>query len=113
MNDLLMGVHVVVKTLSLEISRYRLRRLRQRILLKCVPHVQHDYFSSFNQSEHCFLALSLPFPSSLAYTPSLTVESGSFEPVNIFGRIGKSAAYIFYSILQLLREVKHFIYVRC
>ena len=40
-------------------------RLRQRILLKYVPHVQHDYFSSFNQSDHCFLASSLPLPSSL------------------------------------------------
>ena len=81
------GVDVVVKTLSLEISRCRLRRLCQRILIKWVPHVQHDYFSSFNQSEHCFLALSLPFRSSLAKTPSLTVESGSLEPVNIFRRI--------------------------
>ena len=26
--------------------------------LKSVPHVQHDYFSPFNQSDHCFLALS-------------------------------------------------------
>ena len=34
-------------------------RLRQRIALKCVPHVQHGYFSSFNQSDHCFLASSL------------------------------------------------------
>ena len=40
-----------------------LGRLRQRIVLKCVPHVQHDYFSSFNQS-HCFLASSLSLPSS-------------------------------------------------
>ena len=24
---------------------------RQRIVLKCMPHVQHDYFSSFNQSD--------------------------------------------------------------
>ena len=44
-------------------------RLRQRIGLKCVPHVQHDYFSSFNQSEHCFLASSLPLPSSLLKPP--------------------------------------------
>ena len=35
-------------------------RLRRRIALECVPHVQHDYFSSFNQSDHCFLASSLP-----------------------------------------------------
>ena len=38
----------VVKALNLELSQYRLPRLRQRILLKCVPHVQRDYFSSFN-----------------------------------------------------------------
>ena len=29
-------------------------------MLKCVPHVQHDYVSSFNQSDHCFLVSSLP-----------------------------------------------------
>ena len=34
-------------------------------VLKCVPHVQHDYFSSFNQSDHCFLASLLLLPSSL------------------------------------------------
>ena len=37
-------------------------RLREIILLKCVPHVQHDYFSPLNQSDHCFLASSLPLP---------------------------------------------------
>ena len=42
------------QTLNLEISR----GLRLRNVLKCVPHVQHDYFSSFNQS-HCFGALFL------------------------------------------------------
>ena len=36
-------------------------RLRQRIVLKYVP---HNYFSSFIQSDHCFLTLSLPLPSS-------------------------------------------------
>ena len=40
-------------------------RLRQRIVFKCVPHVQHDCFSSFNQSDHCFLASSLPLASTL------------------------------------------------
>ena len=40
-------------------------RLRQRILLKCVLHVQHDYFSSCNQSDHCFLAFSSPLLTSL------------------------------------------------
>ena len=27
-------------------------RVRQNITPKSVPHVQHDYFSSFNQSKH-------------------------------------------------------------
>ena len=62
MKDLLSCVHVVVKTLNLEILTLSFSRLSQRILLKCV---QHDYFSSFNQSGHCFLALSLPLPLSV------------------------------------------------
>ena len=39
------------------------------MLLKCVPRVQHDYFSSFNQSDHCLLVLSLLLPSSLLKLP--------------------------------------------
>ena len=38
-------------------------RQRQRIVLKCVAHVQHDYFSSFNQSDDFFPASSLPLHS--------------------------------------------------
>ena len=34
-----------------------------------MPHVQHEYFSSLNQSNHCFLASSLPLPSSLRKLP--------------------------------------------
>ena len=45
-------------------------RLRQRITVKCVPHAQHDYFSSFNQSDHCFVASSLPSPSPLLKLPN-------------------------------------------
>ena len=47
--------------LNLKSGNFKLSfgRLCQRIGLKCVPHVQHDYFSSFNQSDHCFLASSL------------------------------------------------------
>ena len=53
---LTVGFPVVVKTLNLEISPYRFRRLRLTvtILLKYLAHVQHDYFSSFNQSDHLF-----------------------------------------------------------
>ena len=32
--------------------------LRQKVARKSVLNVQHDYFSSFNQSYHWFLALS-------------------------------------------------------
>ena len=44
---------------NLKFGNFRLwfGRLRQRIVSKCVPHVQRNYFSSFNQSDHCFLAL--------------------------------------------------------
>ena len=52
-------------------------RPRQRIVLKCVPHVQHDYFSSFNQSDHCFLASSLPLPSSLLKLPDAATHSAN------------------------------------
>ena len=38
-------------------------------MIKCAPHVQHDYFSSFNQSDHCFLVSSLLLPSSLRKLP--------------------------------------------
>ena len=38
-------------------------RLRQSIVPKSMPHVQHDYFSSFNQSNRSFVALSLTLPS--------------------------------------------------
>ena len=47
MKDLLLGVYVIVTTINLEISTLWFGRLRQRIPLKCVLHVQHDNFSSF------------------------------------------------------------------
>ena len=83
MKDLLLCVHVVVKTLNLEISRfYRFGRLRQRIVLKSVLHVLHDYFSSFNQSDHCFVASLLLLPSSLLKLPNvlITAELPGFSP---------------------------------
>ena len=36
------------------------------LVLKCVLRVQRDYFSSFNQSDHCFLASSVPVPLPLS-----------------------------------------------
>jgi len=38
--------------------------LRQSIAPKSVPQVKHDYFSTFNQSNHWFVVFSLPLPSS-------------------------------------------------
>ena len=54
MKDFLLCVLTVVKTLKLDISPCRR-----------VPHVQHDYFASFNQSDHCFLGSSVSLPSPL------------------------------------------------
>ena len=65
MIDLLLCVRVVVKTLIWNFHVVIFGKLRQRFLLKCVPHVQHDYFPSFNQSDHCFIVQSLPWPLSL------------------------------------------------
>ena len=55
-------------SLNLKFGNFMLSfgRLRQKIVLRSVPHVQHDYFSSFNKSDHCFLASSLPFSSSFS-----------------------------------------------
>ena len=55
-------------SLNLEISRCHLAAYVKE-LYQCVPHVQHDYLYSFNQSDHCFLASSLQLPSSLLKTP--------------------------------------------
>ena len=50
------------------------RRLRQNIAPKSVPHVQHDYFSSLNQSNHWFVALSLMLPSSNLKFPTFSAS---------------------------------------
>ena len=49
-------------------------RLRQSIAPKSVPHVLHDYFSSFNQSNHWFVALYLMLPSSNLKLPSILLR---------------------------------------
>ena len=45
-------------------------RLRQN----SVPHVQHDYFSSFNQSNHRLVTVSLPMPSSFLKLPYMICD---------------------------------------
>ena len=49
-------------------------RLRQKIAPKSVPHVQHDYFASFSQSNHSFVVLSLP--SSFLKRPIRELKQG-------------------------------------
>ena len=63
MKDLILCVLVVVKTLNLEILRYYLAEYIKE--LYCMPHVQHYYFSLFNQPNHWLVALSLAMPSWL------------------------------------------------
>ena len=65
MKKLLFLVHVVIKNLRFRNLTLSLGRRRQRMLPKCVPHGQHYSFSSFNQSDHCFLELSLSLPPLL------------------------------------------------
>ena len=45
-------------------------RGRHGLVLKCVSHVQHDYFSSLDQSNSLFVALSLPFRSWMLKLPN-------------------------------------------
>lgn len=59
------GIHVLVNILNLEISCCCLPDYDNGNILKFVSHVQHDYFSSFDQSDYFFLASSLSLPSSL------------------------------------------------
>ena len=47
-------------------------RQRQNIAPKSVPHVQHDYFSSFNQASHWFVTLSWSLPSSFVKLPFIS-----------------------------------------
>ena len=64
---------VVVRTSNINISRLRLadyvKTKHKTMCGTCEPHVQQDYFSSFNQSNHWFLALLLPFSSPFLKLP--------------------------------------------
>jgi len=55
------------------------------------PHVQHDYFSLFNQSDHCFLVSSLPLPSSLLKlpeeAPTATATKTSLYKIELWERL--------------------------
>ena len=94
------------------------------VVVKFVPHLQNDYFSLLNQSDHCFLALFLQLPSSLLKLPNCSCLppclSSLFKLMK--RRLGagessmdgyvKSVADDSHGILRLLHKVKHFIYVK-
>ena len=72
-------------------------RLRQNMAPKSVPHVQHDYFSSFNQSNHWFVALSL----------TLTLPSSNLKFPIIPGRGYQQREYcvVFLHCFKFLKRV--------
>ena len=75
-------------------------RLRQEIAPKSVPHVQHDYFSSFNQWNHWFVMLSLP--SSFLKLSSYNVITIQRAPWNnCYAKVNKSRK-VFLCPLELI-----------
>ena len=69
MKDLLLCVHLNFGNFTLSYFR-----LRQRIVLKCVLHVQHDYFSSFNQSDRLFSGMVVAVAVILAQAPYCVIS---------------------------------------
>ena len=90
MKDLVSCVHIVakLKAFNFEVSRRHLADYVKE--LKSVRHVKHDYFSSFTQSDHCFLAswslLKLPICQRLRVLSVVIVShltyaaSACYEP---------------------------------
>ena len=75
MRDFLLRARVAVRSSNMKISRCRLADHIKKFTPKSALHVQHDYFFSFNQSNHWFVALQLPLPSSNLPTKALTAEA--------------------------------------
>ena len=61
------------QNLKFEMPTSSFGTLSQKIAPKSVPHVQHDFFHSFNQSYQWCVALSLPLPSSFRWLPILSI----------------------------------------
>jgi len=49
------------------------------MLIKGIPRVQHDYFSSFDQPDQCFLALSLPSNKNVKMKNARAARAASTE----------------------------------
>ena len=76
MKALLLRAHVVARTSKNENFTSSFSRLRQNIAPKSVPHVQYDYFCSFNQSNHRIVVLSFALPSSFLELPICPDKEG-------------------------------------
>ena len=114
MIDLLSGLHVVDKTINLEISRCRLADYAKKMLLKRVPHVQHNYFFLIQPIRSLFSGAVFAVVFVLAKNSLINAMKrrlGAGESY-VNGNV-KSVANDFHGILRLLRKVKDFIYVRC
>ena len=86
-------------------------RLRQNIAPKRVPHVQHDHFSSFNQWNHWFVALSLTMPSSNLKLPIIMLREQGWRSGDstrlppTWPGFGPRVGYVGCWFFTLLREV--------
>ena len=70
-------------------------KLRRKSALKSVLHAQHDYFSSFNQSHHWFVALSLPLLSWFLKLSIILVFDGRFPIYSSSPSVQKQGEAIF------------------
>ena len=77
-------------------------RLRQNIAPKSVLHVQHNYFSSFNQSNHWFVALSLTLQSSDLKLPNSSFCSPTICLVHriIVTSVPKDCNHLLYIVVR-------------
>ena len=75
-------------------------RLHQNIAPTSVPHVQHDHFSSFNQWNHWFVALSLTLPSSNLKLPNVCIAPNVLKFLfTSISQFNKSARYCLMRLL--------------
>lgn len=94
MKYLLLHAHAPAKTANVVISRCCFEG-RHEIVKKCVQHV---YFSQFDQSNPCFVALLLSLPSSMLKLPN----DGAKGTANLHRAKKKGRYRMFCSILTAI-----------
>ena len=78
-------------------------RLRQNNAPNIVPHVQHDYFSSFNQSNHWFVVVLLTLPSSNLKLPSYSSRTRRIW-ADIYNQRGRRPSWLSSAHIRQVRE---------